>query len=221
MQYFDKDFIQFFKELENNNNKEWFDENRKRYEKIIKDPFKAFVSDLIRFVSSEDPETRVEPKDCIFRINKDIRFSKDKTPYKIGVSCSISPGGRKNMITPGLYVELNANEVRVYSGVYKPGKEDLLKIRRHISNNLPELKRLSSSKVFKENFNEILGEKNKVIPKEFKELAEKEEIIKHKQFYFYKTHSSSLIPTDTLFAQITEDYKALKPMMMFLREALL
>ena len=152
MQYFDKDFISFFKELKENNHKEWFDENRKRYEKIVKEPFKVFVSDMIRFVSSQDPEVRVEPKDCIFRINRDIRFAKDKTPYKTGVSCAINPGGKKNMNSIGIYIELNAYEVRLYSGVFGPGKEDLKNIRNHIAQNLSEFKALINESEFLTNF---------------------------------------------------------------------
>lgn len=220
MQYFEKDFIRFFKELEKNNHKDWFDENRKRYTKVVKEPFKLFVTDLLRFVSSRDPEIRLEPKDCIFRINRDIRFSKDKTPYKTNVSCAIASGGRKDMVNPGIYVELSAVEIRVYSGVYQPGKEELTKIRRHIAHNLEEFKKLTTTKSFKSTFREIRGEKNKVIPKEFKELSLKEEIIKHKQFYFYRTHSNSLITEETLMAQLMEDYSIISPLIAFFKEAL-
>lgn len=220
MQYFSKDFIAFFKELEKNNNKEWFDENRNRYKNTIKEPFKNFVADVIRFISSEDPEIRLEPKDCIFRINRDIRFSKDKTPYKTNVSCAITPGGKKDMVSAGIYLELSACSLKIYSGVYQPNKEELLRIRRHISDNLSDLKNLLNKQSFKNDFGELRGEKNKVIPKEFKELSLSEEIIKHKQFYFYRTHRHSLITSDTLMAQIMKDYHTISPLIQFFREAI-
>ena len=93
---FEKDFIDFFKELAQNNNKEWFDSNRKRYESSIKKPFKEFISKLISEIQLHDSEVLIEPKDAIFRINRDIRFSKDKTPYKLQTSAIVSAGGRKN-----------------------------------------------------------------------------------------------------------------------------
>ena len=95
MPYFEKDFLEFFKELEKNNNKDWFDANRKRYEKVIKDPFKAFVQKMIDRMHELDSSVIIQPKDCIFRINRDIRFSKDKTPYKSNVSAVVGVGGKK------------------------------------------------------------------------------------------------------------------------------
>ena len=74
MTYFSPDFAQFFKDLAANNNKEWFDENRKRYEKEVKDAFKNLVEDLIITMRKEEPELLVEAKDCIFRINRDVRL---------------------------------------------------------------------------------------------------------------------------------------------------
>ena len=98
MQYFIPDFIEFFKELAANNNKDWFDINRKRYTDVIKEPFKKFVLDLIVEVGKVNPKIKdIEPKDCIFRINRDIRFSKDKTPYKMNVSALIAPGGKRTI----------------------------------------------------------------------------------------------------------------------------
>ncbi len=83
MIYFNQDYLDFFKELEQNNSKEWFDENRKRYEKSVKGPFKAFAKDLADEMQYLYPEVNLVENTSIIRINRDIRFSKDKTPYKI------------------------------------------------------------------------------------------------------------------------------------------
>ena len=83
---FNEEYLDFFKELAQFNKKEWFDENRKRYEKSVKIPFKKFVTELIQEIQKIDPEVEIEAKDAVFRINRDIRFSKDKTPYKIQMS---------------------------------------------------------------------------------------------------------------------------------------
>ena len=90
MKYFSSDYLEFFKELAPNNNKDWFDKNRKRYIDSVKEPFKKFVTDLIQEISKVDDEVQIEAKDAIFRINRDIRFSKDKTPYKLNNSAIIS-----------------------------------------------------------------------------------------------------------------------------------
>ena len=95
-QWFTQDFIDFFSELEKNNTKEWFDANRKRYEKSVKIPFSAFTQAFINEVAKDDPELQQEAKNCTFRINRDIRFSNDKTPYKSTSSAIITKGGKKN-----------------------------------------------------------------------------------------------------------------------------
>ena len=83
MKYFEKAFITFFKDLENNNNKEWFHSHKKRYENDVKNPMVRFVTDVVEELKNLDSGITIDPKKCIGRINRDIRFSKDKTPYKI------------------------------------------------------------------------------------------------------------------------------------------
>ena len=96
MAFFEKDFLDFFIELAPNNNKDWFDLNRHRYANSVREPFKKFVSHMIENMSKDMPELKdLEPKDCTFRVNRDIRFSKDKTPYKLRMSALITPGGKK------------------------------------------------------------------------------------------------------------------------------
>ena len=87
MNYFNSDYVQFFKELSQNNHKDWFDINRSRYEKNIKLPFKEFTQLAIDTIALIDPVfNQLLAKDCIFRINRDVRFSKDKQPYKLMTS---------------------------------------------------------------------------------------------------------------------------------------
>lgn len=220
MKYFEKGFLDFFAELEENNHKEWFDQNRKRYEGFVKEPFKRFVAEMIAQISALDPEVRAEPKDCIFRINRDIRFSKDKTPYKTNVSASIAPGGRKNMSTPGIYIELSARDIRIYSGVYMPDKDQLTKVRASIEYNLEGFQKVVNDKEFIKNFGGILGDKNKIVPKEFKEVLEKEPLIANKQFYFFKKYEPKQLLSETLVVDFMTDYQIAKPVMEFFKDAL-
>jgi len=83
MKYFNQNTLQFLKDLPINNNKEWFNANKEIYKKEVETPFKTFIFDLIIELQSSIPNLSVESKDCVFRIYKDVRFSKDKTPYKI------------------------------------------------------------------------------------------------------------------------------------------
>ena len=93
--YFNHQFVDFFKELSKNNNTQWFNENKKSYETHVKLPFIKFIDDLIIEMSKLDETIAIEAKDAITRINRDIRFSKDKSPYKMHVSAIISAKGKK------------------------------------------------------------------------------------------------------------------------------
>jgi uncharacterized protein (TIGR02453 family) len=221
MTYFEKGFLDFFAALQNNNSKEWFDANRTSYEKCVKEPFKLFVSEMIARISALDSNIRVEPKECIYRINRDIRFSKDKTPYKTNVSANIGVGGRKNMVHPGVYIELSAHDLRIYSGVYMPEKDQLHRIRTSIDTNLSEFQSLISDKKFVKNFGEIRGEANKIIPKEFREAFEKEPLIANKQFYFFKKYDAQSILESDLVDKFMADYKTAKPLMHFFSDSLI
>ncbi len=114
MAWFTKEYEQFFDELNNNNEREWFNANKSRYEKHVKKPFEAFVSDLILRMQQYDSACQIQPKDAIFRVNRDIRFSKDKTPYKVQMSAVVGKGGKKESSLTGVYLELGSQHLRVY-----------------------------------------------------------------------------------------------------------
>ena len=130
-------YYEFFIELALNNQKSWFDVNRARYEADVKKPFLAFVTQLLDKVAAMDPRfAGIDAKSCIFRINKDIRFSKDKTPYKLHCSAAIQLGGRKEMSAGGMYLEFGPEHCGIYSGIYMPEREALQLIRERIAGNL-------------------------------------------------------------------------------------
>lgn len=221
MQHFEKDFLDFFKELAANNNKDWFDLNRKRYEKNIKNTFKSFVETIIERLSKHDESLKeVEAKDCIFRINRDIRFSNDKSPYKLHSSAVIGTNGKKSTAGNGIYLELSPEHFRIYGGIYEINKDDLLIIREGIADNLNEFKKLYTEKKFKQYFGEIRGEKNKIIPKHLKEAREKESLIFNKQFYFFTELPAETILNDNLADTIEEVYLVTKPLQDFFTEIL-
>ena len=114
MTYFSIDFLDFFKELAGNNHKDWFDLNRKRYEANIKKTFEVFITDLITQINKHDEKIEITYKEAIFRINRDVRFSKNKEPYKLNRSAIISPKGKKDKAFPGLYLEMGPEHYRIY-----------------------------------------------------------------------------------------------------------
>lgn len=182
--HLDESFYEFFIELSLNNHKSWFDANRKRYETDVKKPFQQLVQAVIEEVTAEDVRFQgLTPSDCIFRINKDIRFSKDKSPYKTFCSAAIQLGGRKQMSAGGLYFEMGPENCGVYAGVYMPEKEMLMQIRENIARQASAFSAAIGSKEFIDTYGKVLGDKNKIIAPHLKEAASKEPLIFNKQFY--------------------------------------
>lgn len=221
MKYFTADFLNFFNDLRHNNEREWFHANKKRYEQSVKIPFQNFIADLIEHAKMFDENILITPKDAIFRIYKDTRFSKDKTPYKLHASAVVSRGGRKDLTSVGIYLELSDEHFGIYSGVYRPDSKQLYKIREHIAANLDEFNRLLQEKDFQEKFDgKIHGDKNKRIPKEFMEAAEKQALLWNKAFYYFQMLPSETILKENLPALVMEYFKAAHPISSFLQDAL-
>ena len=219
--FFTGDYVSFFKELAANNHKEWFDLNRKRYEQSVKEPFKHFVQHLIHKLSKLDSAFEdLEAKDCIFRINRDIRFSADKTPYKLYCSAVISPGGKKSRSLSGVYVELTPEHVRVYSGVYEPDKDEIYDIRSHIVSNSDEFSSLINDSAFKELFGMIRGEKNKILPPEFKSAAADQPLLFNKQWYFFAEFTPQHIEQTGLDDLVMKCYQTALPVSTFLLKSI-
>jgi len=220
MKYFHLDTIKFLKELSKNNNKDWFAENKNRFKKEVGSPFKTFITDLIIELQPYIPNLTIDAKDCIFRIYKDIRFSKDKTPYKNHVSAMISPRGRKDKTTPGLYVELSGNDFRIYSGCFDLTTNQIEKIRSHVHNNLSKFDTLINETDFKNTFGEIKGEKYKRIPVKYQDSIEMQPLLLNKTFYFYKKYETDLALKSGFLETILNDYDKCLDVNKFLLEAL-
>lgn len=220
MKYFTKDFAAFFKELEKNNDRDWFQSNKKRYEESVKEPFNLFVGELISRLSDIYQDMAITPKDAIFRIYRDVRFSKDKTPYKIHASALISTGGKKDKTRPGMYIQANHMDVRAYSGSHMLDKDQLQNVRSHIASNLNEFNKLISAKKFVDTFGEVHGEKNKRLPPEFADIEQKQPLIANKSFYYFFKLKPGVLVKDDLVGQLITSYKNALPLNRFLEEAL-
>ncbi|HCS21707.1 MAG TPA: TIGR02453 family protein [Bacteroidetes bacterium] len=219
MPHFSPAFLSFFKELAKNNTTEWFNANRKTYEKEVKKPFADFVMDMIIRIQKHEPEIQIKPADAIMRINKDIRFSKDKTPYNTHVAAILSKTGKKDKSYPGLYFQLSPEGLAIYGGAYMIENDKLEKIREHIATHLKEFKSLYSDAAFKEKFGAIQGEQHKRIPQAFQEAHAKEPLIANKQFYFSAFLKPEIIVSEKLPEKIMEYYIVGKKINDFLKQA--
>jgi uncharacterized protein (TIGR02453 family) len=220
MTMFTAEFIDFFKELSRNNNKKWFDQNRKRYEESVKAPFTSFVTQIIEKIQTDDPGVNITPAESIFRINRDIRFSKDKTPYKTRMSALISRTGKKDKGFPGIFFSLSAENVTIYGGAHSLETARLYSIRKYISEHPDTFSKLLDDRIFKDKYGRIHGDKNKRIPAEFNDAAEKQPLLFNKAFYYYAKLDVKLILGPSLVDIFMDYYLAAKPMREFLISAL-
>jgi len=220
MSYFTPEYLEFFRKLKKNNTKKWFDANKPWYEQAVKRPFAAFVEEMIVRVRREDSEVAIDAKDAIFRINRDTRFSKDKSPYKTHMAANISSQGRKSREAPGFYFQFGADQVLIAGGAYMVETENVYKLRKAIVNNLDEFNALLKNKEFKKKFETLQGEQNKVLPPEFKEYAAKQPLVANKQFYYMAELEADTILKNNLPEVMMQYYHAGKDMNAFLKRAM-
>ncbi len=220
MAFFTVEFTNFFKSLAQNNNRDWFIEHKKTYENEIKKPFEAFVSHMLAQINEVDPSVQITAKDAILRINRDIRFSKDKTPYNLHRTAFLSAGGRKNKSIPGLFLRLSPEMVGIMAGAFQPSKEQLHQIRYTITKNPKKLDEIINNESFKEKFSSIKGEQNKRIPKEFQAAVESYPIIANKQFYLMAELSPDWITREDFADELMTYFHAAKPFNDYLLNAM-
>ncbi len=180
----DQNALDFLKDLKKNNNRDWFHTNKKRYESDLKKPFAQLIATLIDVAKEIDPLIEIEPKNCIFRINRDTRFSKDKTPYKTHVGAIISRYGRKQKEFPGYYVHIEAGRLMLGGGAYFLPTDLLRKVREYIIAQPKTFEKIINDPIFIEKYDNIQGNKNKRLPKEMRAAAELQPLIFNKQFYY-------------------------------------
>lgn len=215
-----KTFFNFLAKLEMNNHKDWFDMHRDEYEREVKRPFEEFAEALGSEISKFDAEIQGDYRKGIFRINKDIRFAKDKSPYKTNRAVAFSKNGKKDHNDPGYYVELGIHKCYLAGGAWCPSPEKTQQIRSEIYHHLDEFNSLNNQKDFQSSFGAIQGDRAKRLPKEISSWAEVSEYISNKQFYFYKEFPLDDCFNPGLVRNIVGDLRHGYPVNIFLRRAM-
>ncbi|OLS26754.1 MAG: hypothetical protein HeimC2_14110 [Candidatus Heimdallarchaeota archaeon LC_2] len=206
MSHFTKETLEFLGDLRENNKREWFHANKKKYEKFVKEPFKEFVSELIFRIQEFDPELTLEAKDAIFRINRDMRFSKDKSPYKTWISANMNNKGKRTIPNSvGYYVHIDPEFVQIGGGSYHIDKYGIHAVRTAIMDEPESINKIIKNKNFNKLYGEIQGAKNKRLPPEFKEAHETQPLLANKSF-FYMTKLDANAITEPNFIEMVAEY---------------
>ena len=214
--------LRFLKNLKKNNNKPWFDTNRKLYE-AAKVDFAGFIQSVINKQGQKDATIKdLIAKDCMFRINRDIRFSKDKSPYKTNFGASINKGGRKAFDAAGYYFHLEPGNSFVGGGIYMPMPEHLKKVRQEIDYNLKDFKKILSAKKFKTVYGDISrGDEFSLsrVPKGYEPDNPAAEYLKLKSYIAMTRISDADLTSSNLLKKTVAAFEALHPLITFLNHS--
>ncbi|PIB36809.1 hypothetical protein BFP72_16075 [Reichenbachiella sp. 5M10] len=211
--------IEFLTELSHNNNKEWFDANRKRYE-ACRATFISLVGELIEGIAAFDPSViGVDPRKCVFRINRDIRFAKDKTPYKTNFGALIGEQGKKTEGT-GYYIHIAPGHHFIGGGMYKPQPDSLANIRQEIDYNGASLKEILDEPDFKQTFGQVRGEQLKTAPKGYPKDHPMIEILRYKSFYVLREMSEGELTAKNFVEEAVRTYAKAGKFNQFLKNAI-
>lgn len=214
-----KETLDFLANLEKNNDREWFQANKKLFD-AVQGNLVEFTGYLIGEIAKfDDAVIGLDPLKCVFRIYRDVRFSKDKSPYKINLSTYISPGGRKSM-DPGYYFHLQLGRSFIAGGKHSPDGPEIFKVRSAIAENTPEFLKIVNKKSFAEQFGEVRGEKLSKSPKGFDADHPAIEYLKLKEFVVFQEFLDAQVLTSAEFPkQLVKTLKEMYPLIAFLRAA--
>jgi len=209
----EKSTIKFLKDLEKNNNREWFKKNRDRYEAAYANA-KAFKAELEQAMQKHD---EIE-KSKLFRVHRDVRFSKDKTPYNTDLRFSFSRAGAYRR--GGYYLRISAKDSFIAAGFWRPEPKDLKLIRTHLAADAKPLRKIIASKKFKDNFGILEGEKVKSAPKGFAKDHPNIDLLRHKSFIVDKKLDNKIVSTASLTKEVIKGFKAVRPYFDYMSDIL-
>lgn len=206
-----KSSFDFLTGLAENNNKEWVDQHRENYLETMED-FNIFIQDLIDAISKFDKsiaKSNLQSKDCIPRLNRDLRFAKDKSPYKTYLYAIINEGGRKSGKS-GYFVVMNPGESYIGGGAYQPDSKQLKKIRQEIDYNFEAWKKITEDKQLLKEFPESVSAQESLqkVPKGFDKDSPAVDFLKMKGFFVRNHKPDTFFRGKDNFSSILESFKA-------------
>ena len=208
----------FLRKLKKNNNKPWFDANRDAYT-AAKQEVESFLEGLIAsYGKTDDAISGLTPKECMFRINRDVRFSKDKSPYKLNFGASINPGGKKST-RAGYYLHIEPGQSFVGGGLWMPMPAELAKIRQEIDYNLEEFMGILKSPSFKKQFGSLYAGEDislQRVPKGYEADNPASEYLKLKSYIAMRPLTDEEVCSRTLQKTCMASFTALKPLLDFI-----
>jgi uncharacterized protein (TIGR02453 family) len=209
--------LEYLKKLDKNNNRIWFQENKALYEQSYAEMIK-FTEDVTNELSSYDYLEPISPKKSLFRIYRDVRFGKDKTPYKTHWGGFFKREGSENR--GGYYYQVGPKGSYVIGGFFGPNKEDLLLIRKHLAQDSSELRKLIKSKPFRTLFDTLKGSQLKTAPRGFDKDHPDVDLLRYKQFMLRHDFTSEEVHSTDFPKIVAKAFNQMRPFFNYMSEIL-
>jgi uncharacterized protein (TIGR02453 family) len=214
--------LKFLKELRRNNNKPWFDAHRKQYE-AARNNFENFIQSVLESHSKNDPDLKeLTAKKCMFRIHRDVRFAKDKSPYKTNFGASMDKGGKKSGLA-GYYFHLEPGKSFLGGGIWMPQPDALKKVRQEIDYCLDDFKKIISGRKFQTVYGKLYtgeGIQLSKVPQGFEKDNPAAEYLKFKSWLVLADLSDSTLTSKELLKKTVDAFSVLQPFIKFLNRPL-
>ena len=218
---FPREGLSFLGKLKRNNNRQWFKRHRQEYEETVRFPMQCLIAALAQKMADSAPEIDFNPKRSIFRIYRDTRFSKNKTPYKTNIAASFTFRGRKGPTeTPGLYVGIEPGEIFIGGGLYMPTGPQLKQIRARIATDPDPFLGVVKNPRFKRVFGGVEGERLQRSPLGYPPDHAMIEYLRHKQFYVGRLLEDTACLRGTFADTVVRTFTDCMPLVRWLARAI-
>jgi uncharacterized protein (TIGR02453 family) len=220
---FPADFFAFFRELKENNERPWFEANKERFRESVQGSMSEFIAALAPHLARVSKEFIADPRPnggSMFRIYRDVRFSRDKRPYKEHGACQFRHRLGRDVHAPGFYVHLAPGEVFVGGGLWMPEADALFKVRSTIAAKTAQWKRVANGRDFARRFGGVEGEGLTRPPKGFDPSHPAIEDLKRKSFHVMQNSSEKAAQSRSFVTEVADAFAASSPLMRFLCSAL-
>jgi len=208
-----KSAFDFFNKLEKNNNREWFTDHKSEFKKIEAEVKKVY-NEIYNNLNKHDEVDKIK----IFRIYRDVRFSKDKTPYKPHFAGNFVRGTKR--LRGGYYIRIRPGESFLAGGFWEPNKEDLLRIRKEFEMDTSEIREIMNNKTFAKHFGKLQGISLKTAPRGFDKEHPNMDLIRMKQFIVTRYFTDEEVLQPNFLEEIDKSYKAMRPYFDYMSEIL-
>ena len=212
--------LNFLKSLKRNNNRDWFQEHRTTYDESVKLPMLELIAALAKEFADFAPEIQVSPR-SLFRIYRDTRFSKDKTPFKTHVAASFSVKGLDRHEGAGFYFHIAPTELWIGGGIYRPPSDELRTVRDHIAANHERLKKIVEARHFKKLFGTLQGEQSSRMPRGYPADHPAEHYLRLKDVLAARELEPADSTKPKFLETLVESFRGMHPLIRFLNEPII